>query len=128
MKLVTFRIDQELYAVAVEAVRSIEKVQPIRPVPHAPEHVVGIMNLRGVVMTVADLRSILHFPLGDFTEDTRLMVIGQTAFVVDEALDVQDISEDQLEMRDEISDLVLGVVQNNDQLVVVINDQELAAY
>ncbi len=128
MKLVTFRIDQELYAVAVEAVRSIEKVQPIRPVPHAPEHVVGIMNLRGVVMTVADLRSILHFPLGDFTEDTRLMVIGQTAFVVDEALDVQDISEDQLEMRDEISDLVLGIVQNNDQLVVVINDQELAAY
>ena len=128
MKLVTFRIDHELYAVAVEAVRSIEKVQPIRPVPHAPEHVVGIMNLRGVVMTVADLRSIMHFPLGDFTEDTRLMVIGQTAFVVDEALDVQDISEDQLEMRDEISDLVLGIVQNNDQLVVVINDQELAAY
>ncbi len=128
MKLVTFRIDHELYAVAVESVRSIEKVQPIRPIPHAPEHVIGIMNLRGVVMTVADLRSILHFPLADFTDDTRLMVIGQTAFVVDEALDVQDISEDQLEMRDETSDLVLGVVQDDDQLIVVLNDQKLAAY
>ena len=127
MKLVTFRIDQEIYAIVVDSVRSIEKIQPIRPVPHAPAHVVGIMNLRGVVMTVADLRSILHFPQTDFTEETRLMVIGQTAYIVDEALDVLEITEDRIEMRDESSDLILGVLQGDNQLIVVLDDQSLMA-
>ena len=127
MKLVTFRIDQEIYAIVVDSVRSIEKIQPIRPVPHAPAHVVGIMNLRGVVMTVADLRSILHFPQSDFTEETRLMVIGQTAYIVDEALDVLEITEDRIEMRDESSDLILGVLQGDNQLIVVLDDQSLMA-
>ncbi len=127
MKLVTFRVDEELYAVNVDSVKSIEKIVPIRPIPHAPEHVVGIMNLRGVVMTVSDLRSILALQISDYTEETRLMVIGNTAYVVDEALDVLDFAEEQIEMRDEASDLIKGVVQDDDRLIVVLDDAVLIA-
>ncbi len=127
MKLVTFRVDEELYAVNVDSVKSIEKIVPIRPIPHAPEHVVGIMNLRGVVMTVSDLRSILALQISDYTEETRLMVIGNTAYVVDEALDVLDFAEEQIEMRDEASDLIKGVVQDDDRLIVVLDDEVLIA-
>nr|NNM90850.1 purine-binding chemotaxis protein CheW [Bacilli bacterium] len=127
MKLVTFRVDEELYAVNVDSVKSIEKIVPIRPIPHAPEHVVGIMNLRGVVMTVSDLRSILALQISDYTEETRLMVIGNTAYVVDEALDVLDFAEEKIEMRDEASDLIKGVVQDDDRLIVVLDDEVLIA-
>lgn len=126
MKLVTFRIHNELYALPIDSVRSIERIHPIRPVPHAPETIIGIMNLRGVVITVADLRTLLHMPAQEFSADTRLLIVANTAYVVDEALDVLDVEDDAIEASEDGRDEILGVLQIDGKLVVVLQDDALA--
>ncbi len=125
MKIVTFRINSELYALPVDTVKSIERMQPIRPVPMAPENIVGIMNLRGVVMTVIDLRSMLNMLKLDYTPDTRLLVIKDVAYIVDEALDVLEIDLHHVEMQDEDHPLVQGIIQQGDKLIVMIKSDNL---
>ena len=125
MKIVTFRINSELYALPVDTVKSIERMQPIRPVPMAPENIVGIMNLRGVVMTVIDLRAMLNMQQIDYTADTRLLVIKDVAYIVDEALDVLEIDPDHVEMQDDDHPLVKGILQPGDKLIVMIKSDNL---
>lgn len=125
LKIVTFRISNELYALPVDTVKSIERMQPIRPVPMAPENIVGIMNLRGVVMTVIDLRAMLNMPQCEYTPDTRLLVIKDVAYIVDEALDVLEIDPEHLEMQDEDHPLVEGIIQQGDKLIVMVKSGNL---
>lgn len=125
MKIVTFRINNELYALPVDTVKSIERMQPIRPVPMAPENIIGIMNLRGVVMTVIDLRSMLNMPQTEYTPDTRLLVIKDVAYIVDEAMDVLEIDLERIEMHDENQPLVEGILQQGDKLIVMIKSENL---
>ncbi len=125
LKIVTFRISSELYGLPVDTVKSIERIQPIRPVPMAPENIVGIMNLRGVVMTVIDLRAMLNMPQSDFTPDTRLLVIKDVSYIVDEAMDVLEADLSHTEMQDEDHPLVEGILQQGDKLIVMIKSESL---
>lgn len=125
LKLITFRVDEESYALPLDHVKSIERLQAIRPVPHAPKHIVGIMNLRGVVLTIADMRSILDMPKQAYTDDTRILVVDTIGFIVDEALDVLETDESCIEPRQDVSELIVGVLQKNGQLVVTLSKQAL---
>ncbi len=125
MKIVTFRVNSELYALPVDTVKSIERMQPIRPVPMAPENIIGIMNLRGIVMTVIDLRAMLKMPQSEYTPDTRLLVIKEFAYIVDEAMDVLEIEHDHVEMQDDEHPLVEGIIQQGEKLIVMIKSSNL---
>ena len=125
MKIVTFRINNELYALPVDTVKSIERMQPIRPVPMAPENIIGIMNLRGIVMTVIDLRAMLKMHQSEYTPDTRLLVIKEFAYIVDEAMDVLEIEYDHVEMQDDEHPLVEGIIQQGEKLIVMIKSSNL---
>jgi len=125
LKIVTFRINNELYALPVDTVKSIERMQPIRPVPMAPENIIGIMNLRGIVMTVIDLRAMLKMPQGEYTPDTRLLVIKEFAYIVDEAMDVLEIEYDHVDMQDDEHPLVEGIIQQGEKLIVMIKSSNL---
>ena len=125
MKIVTFRVNSELYALPVDTVKSIERMQPIRPVPMAPENIIGIMNLRGIVMTVIDLRAMLKMPQSEYTPDTRLLVIKEFAYIVDEAMDVLEIEHDHVEMQDDEHPLVEGIIQQGEKLIVMIKSNNL---
>jgi len=121
MKLVTFRVGDEHYALPLDDVQSIERMQPIRPVPLSSRHVVGILNLRGVVMTVCDLRSILSTAMAPTGDDTRLLVAGGLGFIVDEALDVIEIDPERVEPRTEAHALITGLIQDGDTLLALLN-------
>lgn len=125
MKLVTFRIHRELYALPVQNVHSIERLHPVRPVPQAPAHILGIMNLRGIVITVADLRTLLGMPGEEQTADTRLIVAGNTAYLVDEALDVLDVDPSAIQEDGEDSQTVQGILRTESELIVVLREEAL---
>jgi purine-binding chemotaxis protein CheW len=125
LKIVTFRVNSELYALPVDTVKSIERMQPIRPVPMAPENIIGIMNLRGIVMTVIDLRAMLKMPQSEYTPDTRLLVIKEFAYIVDEAMDVLEIEHDHVEMQDDEHPLVEDIIQQGEKLIVMIKSSNL---
>ena len=63
-QIVTFRIDGQSFGVDVARVREIRGWQPVTPIPDAASHVLGVLNLRGEVVTIYDLRSQGRGPRG----------------------------------------------------------------
>jgi purine-binding chemotaxis protein CheW len=88
----TFFLSGEMFALRVEDVQEVLMHQPLTPVPLAPEHIVGLLNLRGQVMSAVDLRKRLHFPPRPPETVTHLLVVkgreGLMSVVVDEIGDV----------------------------------------
>lgn len=92
-KWATFFLNGEMFALRVEDVQEVMLRQPLTPVPLAPEYVVGLLNLRGQVMSAVDLRTRLHFPPRPADAPYSLMVLngveeGLLSVVVDEIGDV----------------------------------------
>ena len=97
---VTFRLGQEEYAVPVADVQEILRVPAITPVPASPAFVEGVINLRGKVIPITDLRCKFGMSAED-TEDTCIIVVQmqgiQTGIVVDRVSEVVAIGDSDIE-------------------------------
>lgn len=71
----TFYLDDLLFGVDIASVQEINRQVEITPVPHAPEHVRGVINLRGEVATVIDLRTVLGLPPAEDSRDARNLIV-----------------------------------------------------
>ena len=74
-KYLTFRLHQESYGIAVLQVREIMRLPPITTVPRMPEHIKGVINLRGKIIPVIDLRLHLGLQQATDTEKTCIVVV-----------------------------------------------------
>lgn len=129
-KYIVFKLLDEEYGVEVQQVRSIERMQQITRVPQTPEFVKGIINLRGIVTPVIDLRT--RFGLGQETrtETTRIIIVAvddmEVGLIVDAANDVIDIRQDAIEPPPEVvggikAAYVDGVAKLEDRLLILLN-------
>ena len=73
-KFLTFALGQESYAIHILKVREIIRLPDITPIPRMPDYVKGVINLRGKVIPVIDLRVRFQFPKAEFNERTCLIV------------------------------------------------------
>ncbi|MCW5963118.1 MAG: purine-binding chemotaxis protein CheW [Bryobacterales bacterium] len=104
-KYLTFQIDDEEFGVLVLRIREIMGIQAITSVPHTPTHVKGVINLRGKVIPVIDMRLKLGLERRDYDRRTCIIVASvQTGadavlmgIVVDGVSEVVTISEEQIE-------------------------------
>ncbi|MDP1829317.1 MAG: chemotaxis protein CheW [Archangium sp.] len=94
-KWATFILAGEMFALEVENVQEVLMQQPLTPVPRAPEHIVGLLNLRGQIISAIDLRRRLHFPARAEGQTTKLLVVtaggSQFSVVVDDIHDVLEL-------------------------------------
>ncbi len=74
-QLATFRLGELLLGIDIRCIREINRVTDFTPVPDAPPQVRGVVNLRGDVVTVINLRTILDLPPQEITPWTRLMIV-----------------------------------------------------
>ena len=92
MEFVTFYVGNILIGVEIHQVEEINRHVDVTTVPHAPEYVRGVINLRGEVVTVVDLRAILGLPPAEITQQTRTVVVHskdeQIGLLVDRIADV----------------------------------------
>jgi purine-binding chemotaxis protein CheW len=97
----TFQLMNEQYGVAIETVREINQFGEITPVPRTPNYVKGVMNLRGKIIPVVNLRIKFGMDSQDTTRDTCIIVIdtaiGQVGMIVDSVKEVVDLQENQIE-------------------------------
>lgn len=100
-KYVVFELDSEPYGLGIEQVKSIETMKPITRVPTSNPYVIGVMNLRGVVISVISLRKRLRMPEVECGSETRIIVMmhadGEVGLVVDAAQNVIDIEDSHLQ-------------------------------
>ncbi len=79
---VTFYLDKERYGVNVMQVQEVLRVSEITPVPGAPDYVLGIINLRGNVVTVIDTRRRFRLPPREVDDATRIVIMETANQVV----------------------------------------------
>jgi purine-binding chemotaxis protein CheW len=128
-KYLTFMLNGQPYGVGIGAVREINRVSEITRVPLSPGFVAGVMNLRGKVIPVLDLRSRLGMPRVEATKETCIIVFdveqSQVGTIVDSVSGVADFAESQLEPRprmgsDQLS-WVLGMGKQESQVVLLLD-------
>lgn len=106
MKVIVFALGQEEYGIEVDKVRTIERIQPITRVPKAPAFIKGVINLRGVVIPVIDLRGRFGLEETVTTDNSRIIIVAanelEVGFIVDSANDVIDIDTESIDTPPEV--------------------------
>jgi chemotaxis signal transduction protein len=77
-ELVAFRIDAEEFAVDIASVHEINRITEITRIPNAPSHVQGVINLRGKIVPVVNLRKMLGFERKDADAQSRMIVVRKS--------------------------------------------------
>lgn len=129
-KIIVYQIENEEYAISVQHVGSIERVLPITRVPGTSDYVKGVINLRGVVTPVIDLKKRFYNKETNFTEQTRIIIVSieeiTIGLIVDSANDVIDIDKDLIEPAPEaigsrVVDYISGVIKLDKRLFILLD-------
>lgn len=133
--LVCFRIGRETFGVDIFAVREIVKAQEITAVPGTNDYVLGIINLRGKIISVMDLAARLGLGAASVDRASRILVVdldGMTVgFLVDAATEVLKLPDESVdpapdELKNTIHDDYLeGVGKLDERLVIILNLRNL---
>jgi purine-binding chemotaxis protein CheW len=129
-QLVVFRLATDHYGVGIAAVEGIIKMQPITAVPLAQQFVEGVINLRGKVVPIIDLRKRFSLPCEEMGKDTRIIVVdagGVTiGMIVDEVSEVLRVGSDAVEPPSPVvstaeSTFVKGIAKIDERLIILLD-------
>jgi len=124
-----FSLAKEEYAIELLSIREVIGLPPITSVPHVPAHFLGIMNLRGQVISVVDLRKRFGLPTAT-TGETAVMILNfpelSIGVVVDSVNSVLNPEPDNLSPTPDLqgsstSKYITGVYRKNDHLVLLLD-------
>jgi purine-binding chemotaxis protein CheW len=129
VQLVIFKLASEDYGLPISKVQEINRMVEVTKLPQTPDFMEGIINLRGRIIPVMDLRKRFGFSPQEHQDDTRIMVVdvsGQTVgFIVDAVHEVAKIAEDCIEPPPPsfVMDVqfVQGVGKLEDRLVILLD-------
>ncbi|NHM32155.1 chemotaxis protein CheW [Neobacillus terrae] len=133
-KAVVFQIENEEYALPIENVISIEKLEEVTPIPHLPSYVKGIVEVRDELIPVLDLEDILYHRALSLNDSSRLIVLQAGEFsygaLVGEAKEIIDIPSDNLKQVSFLASpktaYLAGIANLNHRLITVLNPALLA--
>jgi len=134
IQLVTFRLADQTYGINVLQVQEVLRVSEISPVPGAPEYVLGIINLRGTVVTVIDARTRFGLPMVELTEANRIIIIESeeqiAGILVDSVAEVAELGVSEISPAPSVgngrnSRYIEGVATRDGDLLVVVDLNKL---
>lgn len=128
-KVVVFQVGHEDYAIAIDFVISIEKVEGITPIPHLPNYVKGIVKVRGELVPVIDFEQILYNRPIQSTESTRLIVLHtedlSICVMVNDAKEIIDVAPENIKQLGLVgykkTEYLTGVANLEQRLITIIN-------
>lgn len=127
---VVFNVNGQEFAIDINKVKTIEKVTPITRVPGTPDFVIGVINLRGEVIPVVDIRKRMGFEPREFDENSRIIIVGindmEIGLTADSANEVMDMEQDKIEnnldfTRNIDDSFVEGVGKTEENIVVILD-------
>jgi len=134
LQYVTFRLAEETYGINVMMVQEVLRYSEIAPVPGAPDYVLGIINLRGNVVTVIDTRQRFGLLASEVTDSTRIMIIEAdqqvVGIMVDSVAEVVYLKQSEIETapnvgNDESAKFIQGVCNKNSELLILVELDKL---
>ena len=134
IQLVTFRLKDESYGINVMQVQEVLRICEIAPVPGAPAYVLGIINLRGNVVTVIDTRTRFGLPTTERDDASRIVIIESdqqvVGILVDSVAEVVELRQSEIDSapnigNDESSRYIQGVASRDEDLLIVVDLNKL---
>ena len=134
IQCVTFTLEEETYGINVMQVQEVLREVEVAPVPGAPHYVLGIINLRGNVVSVIDARTRFGLPNKDSDELTRIIVIEAQqqiiGILVDSVAEVVDIQSNEIDTAPNVGNAetaryIDGVVSRGDELLILVDLNKL---
>jgi purine-binding chemotaxis protein CheW len=131
---VTYMLDGEKYGIDVMQVKEVLRNIDIAPVPGAPDYVLGIINLRGNVVTVIDTRTRFGLTPKEVDDNSRVIVIEtedqSVGILVDAIAEVADIPKSEIEVtpnigNDDSSKYIMGVYSGKGNLIILVAIENL---
>lgn len=132
---VVFLLGKENYGVDIHSVTTIEKMLPFARVPKTPDYIKGVINLRGEIVPIMDIRTRFGMELKEETDETRIIIMKindiSLGIIVDEVDEVLNLKEEAIEnvsnFTNELSmDYILGVGKIDGKIVTLLNIEKLA--
>ncbi len=130
----TFQLEDELFALDVSQVREVLDLSPITKVPRAPDFMRGVINVRGSVVPVVDLRKKFGLPMAEATVDTRIVImetgLGDKTTVLgavaDSVNDVVELEPSQIEEAPSLgerwrSEFIKGIGKRDDRFIILLD-------
>ena len=136
IQLVGFRLDNEDYAIAITKIREIILMKPITRLPHVPESIEGLINLRGTVIPIINLRKRFGLPARPLDDETRTIVVTvhdkTVGCIVDEVTQVMRINRDQIQppplsVLAVAHQYISGLARLDDRLLIILDTDKLFA-
>lgn len=133
-QLVVFSLADEAYGVDIYKIREIIRVPAITKVPRAPEYVEGVINLRGGVIPVLDLRKRFGLEKGEESDDRRIVVTelgNQTVgMVVDGVSEVLEVDASEIDLPSEYvatvdTQYITGIVKTDQKLIILLDLEQV---
>lgn len=134
----TFMLADEEYGVNILRVQEIRGWDTATSIPNAPDYVLGVVNLRGVVVPIFDLRKRFHLDKAEFNAETVIVVVkvvhdkGERTIgmVVDAVSDVYNIAADNINDAPDVGssvsmEFIKGLATINDEMIILLNIDEL---
>ena len=129
-QFLTFWIDGQLYGISIEQVMQIIGVQKIVPMPQYPPYAKGIVNLRGDIIPVIDVRLRFHIAQAEYTERTCIIICSfndmRVGFIVDAVDEVATIGENERTSAPDIAvgnheRFVTGIGKLSNKIILLLN-------
>ena len=130
LKLIIFKLGREEYGMDILKVQEIKRMMSITRVPSTPSFIKGVINLRGSVLPVIDLRTRLGLFEAELTEAARIIVVlvneGVVGFIVDEVVEVTTINPQNVEAVQTLSnglsaEYISGIAKADSRLYIMLN-------
>lgn len=126
-KYIVFQLKDGEYGVNVHQIQSIEQLQDVTEVPRTSSFIKGVINLRGEVTPIIDLKERLDMGETDVTDQTRVLIVVvnqlQVGLVVDSATNVIDINDAAIDSPSDFirHQYLMGIAKLEDRLLMLLN-------
>ncbi|NPA72744.1 MAG: chemotaxis protein CheW [Gammaproteobacteria bacterium] len=129
-RCVLFTLENEIYGIHVKKIREVLRVGVIRDVAGTPYNVLGVINVRGVIVTVIDTRTMYNMPSKEISELSRIIIVEldddrAVGMLVDFVMEVKDIPESKIESlsasKDNASRYIQGIAHYQDNVIILID-------
>jgi purine-binding chemotaxis protein CheW len=137
-QVLTFALGSEVYGVDILRLKEIRGWSPVTRLPHLPPAVLGVLNLRGIVVPIIDLRVRFGLPVAEFTTVTVIIVLSlrtatgdqEFGIVVDRVMDVVDVAADQVKPTPATAcavtaEVIEGIVTVDEQMLILLDAERL---
>lgn len=130
----TFRLDQEEYGIDILKVQEIRGYEPPTRIAHAPEFIKGVVNLRGTIIPIVDMRLKFNCSQAEYNSFTVVIILNLrnrvVGIVVDSVSDVMELAADNVKAAPDIesvidNDCILGLGSVGERMLILLNIEKL---